>query len=269
MIIFLTLIVTFFVGFQGVQEKSVTVYSLEKEEGIELYGKNTNFYPVTIDLDLNLQNMSSSKGDPIVTIIGGRSEVKLTDLKLIKKDASWSMKYNYLFYKGSIFANHNDGFAYRLPFRKGETHRLDQGYNGSFSHNGDARFALDFNMKEGTEIYVARQGLVVEVEDDYAQGGNDKSLIDKANYVIILHNDGTFAQYSHLKRSGIRVRIGQRVRNGDILGLSGATGYVTGPHLHFSVIKAKRGGGFESLPIKFATKDGIQPLEEGKEYIGY
>jgi murein DD-endopeptidase MepM/ murein hydrolase activator NlpD len=267
--IFFVFIISLFIGAHSTKENSVTVFSIEKEEGIELYGKNINYYPVTIELDLNLTNMSSSNKNPVVAIIDGKSEIKLTDLKVQKQNSSWGMKYSYTFYQGSIYAKHDNSFAYRLPFKKGNTHRLDQGYNGDFSHSGDSRFALDFNMDEGTEIHAARQGLIVEFEDAFSKGGNDISLMDKANYVTILHEDGTFGQYSHLEKSGVRVRKGQRVRAGDVIGLSGATGFVTGPHLHFTVLKAKKDGGFVSLPIKFATKDGIQQLEEGKEYIGY
>tara|TARA_R110002124_G_scaffold120157_2_gene278021 strand:+ start:7717 stop:8526 length:810 start_codon:yes stop_codon:yes gene_type:complete len=266
---FLVLFVSLLVGFQGSQENSVNIYRVEIENGFELYGRNTNYFPVTVELDLDLTNMTSSKGNPIVTTIDGKSEIKLTDLKAKKENASWGMKYNYTFYQGSIFAKHDDNFAYRLPYKKGETHRLDQGYNGSFSHKGDSKYALDFNMKEGTEVYATRQGMVVEIEENYSEGGNDRSLMEKANHVTILHDDGTFAQYSHLKKSGATVKEGQKVRAGDRIGLSGATGFVTGPHLHFTVLKAKKGGGFTSLPIKFATKDGIQQLKEGEDYSGY
>jgi hypothetical protein len=267
--VLIILILSLSLGYQQNQEKSVTVYNVESENGIELHGKNTNYYPVTIELEMNLTNMASSKGNPVVAVIEGRSEVKLTDLKVQTENKSWGMQNSYIFYQGSIFVNHDNNFAYKLPFKKGETYRLDQGYNGSFSHSGDSRFALDFNMEKGTEVYASRQGLVVEVEEDFSKGGDDRSLMDKANSITILHDDGTFAQYSHLRKSGALVRKAQKVRAGDIIGLSGETGFVTGPHLHFSVLKAKKGGGFVTIPIKFTTKDGIQELEEGKEYIGY
>jgi murein DD-endopeptidase MepM/ murein hydrolase activator NlpD len=256
-------------SFQSEIDDSVTIYRTEIENGFQLHGKNTNYFPVTMELDLDLTNMSSSKGDPVVTILQGRSEVKLTDLKVKKEDRSWGMKYSYIYYQGSIYAKHNDRYTYRLPFKKGESYRLDQGYNGDFSHTGDSRYSLDFNMDIGTEIYAARPGTVVEIEEGYSEGGSDRSFMDKANFISILHDDGTFAQYSHLRRSGVMVRLGQKVRAGDLLGLSGDTGFVTGPHLHFTVIKAKRGGGFESVPVKFTTKDGIQQLQEGVSYTAY
>lgn len=251
------------------QEGTVVIHQQDIKNGVALYGKNNNLYPVTLEIDFDLTNLISTKGDPIITTISGKSQVKLTELKIDKKDASWKMNYKYSFYQGSIFAEHKKGFGYRLPYKKGTTHRLDQGYGGKFSHSGDSRYSLDFHMEEGTEVYAARAGEVVETQDRYSEGGNDRSLVDKANFVSILHDDGTFAQYSHLQKSGVLVQIGQKVRAGDRIGLSGATGFATGPHLHFNVVKAKKGGGFQTLPVKFSTKDGIQELEEGQSYIGY
>jgi murein DD-endopeptidase MepM/ murein hydrolase activator NlpD len=256
-------------GFKLMQENSVTIDKREIKNGVALYASNSNYYPVTIELEADLTNMTSSENNPLVTVLKGRSEEKIAELKVKDPKSSWGMKYSYIFYQGSIFAKHNDKMGYRLPFKIGEQHRLDQGYNGNFSHSGESRYSLDFNMKEGTEVYSSRAGIVVETEERYSKGGSDKSFLEKANYVTILHDDGTFAQYSHLRKNGVSVRIGQKIKAGERIGYSGATGYVTGPHLHFTVLKAKKGGGFISVPVKFATKDGIQELKEGEVYIGY
>ena len=251
------------------QEGTVVIHQQDIKNGVALYGKNNNVYPVTLEVNFDVSNLNSTKGNPIIIVISGESQVKLTELRIDKKDASWKMNYNYTFYQGSIFAEHKKGFGYRLPYKKGTAHRLDQGYGGKFSHKGDSRYSLDFHMAEGTGVYAARAGVVVEIQEGYSEGGNDRSLVDKANFVSILHDDGTFAQYSHLQKSGVLVKIGQKVRAGEKIGLSGATGFATGPHLHFNVVKAKKGGGFQTLPVRFSTKDGIQELEEGQSYIGY
>ena len=256
-------------GFKLMQENSVTIDKREIKNGVALYASNTNYYPVTIELEADLTNMTSSENNPLVTVLKGRSEEKIAELKVKDLKSSWGMKYSYIFYQGSIFAKHNDKMGYRLPFKIGEQHRLDQGYNGNFSHSGESRYSLDFNMKEGTEVYSSRAGIVVETEERYSKGGSDKSFLDKANYVTILHDDGTFAQYSHLGKNGVSVRIGQKIKAGERIGYSGATGYVTGPHLHFTVLKAKKGGGFISVPVKFATKDGIITLKEEETYTAY
>lgn len=256
-------------GFKVIQDNSVTIEKREIKNGVALYASNSNYYPVTIELDAELTNMTSSESNPIIKVLNGRSKEKIAEMKVKDPKSSWGMKYSYIFYQGSILAKHNDKVGYRLPFKIGEQHRLDQGYNGNFSHSGESRYSLDFNMKEGTEVYSSRAGIVVDTEESYSKGGSGKSFLDKANYVTILHDDGTFAQYSHLRKNGVSVRIGQKIKAGERIGYSGATGYVTGPHLHFTVLKAKKGGGSISIPVKFATKDGIITLKEKETYTAY
>jgi murein DD-endopeptidase MepM/ murein hydrolase activator NlpD len=81
----------------------------------------------------------------------------------------------------------------------------------------------DFAVNAGTPVYAVGPGTV------YATTCGDGF----GNQVVVRHSDGYFTQYAHLSR--IQVRKGQRVAAGQRLGLSGATGNVTGPHLHFEV----------------------------------
>ena len=71
----------------------------------------------------------------------------------------------------------------------------------------------------------------------------------------ILHDDGTMAMYAHLKPEGVLVRIGQRVHAGQPIGLSGNTGFTTGPHLHFAV-QVNRGMRLESVPFRMNGPQG-------------
>jgi murein DD-endopeptidase MepM/ murein hydrolase activator NlpD len=65
----------------------------------------------------------------------------------------------------------------------------------------------------------------------------------------------------------VRVKVGQRVAIGDVIGLSGNTGFSSGPHLHFNVFKAKDGKTRESIPVKFRTGDGVETtLMTGQVY---
>jgi murein DD-endopeptidase MepM/ murein hydrolase activator NlpD len=83
----------------------------------------------------------------------------------------------------------------------------------------------------------------------------------RANYVRILHNDGTMALYAHLKTDGVLVRAGQPVRKGDTIGLSGNTGFSAGPHLHF-VVQVNRGMSLESIPFRMFGPHGLLRLSE-------
>lgn len=77
---------------------------------------------------------------------------------------------------------------------------------------------------------------------DYAMpfgpGGADRSMRPFANYIIIKHADGTFAEYVHLQKDGALVRMGDEVTVGQPIGLSGQTGFASKPHLHFDVFQA-------------------------------
>ncbi len=150
-------------------------------------------------------------------------------------------------------AAHDDRVIYEFPFSEHTTAPVVQGYHGSFTHQGE--YAIDFRMREGTEVRAAREGLVIGVKSDSRQGGPDPSFNDHANYVMIYHNDGTFAQYAHLRHGGVTVRRGQRVSARQLIGYSGNTGYSRGPHLHFAVhIPTYHGS--ETVPTRFRDRTG-------------
>ena len=254
----------------AIQDSSVVIYNQETKEGIVLNARNKNSYPVTVELTLDLDNMKASRNGKIIDVLKSHNEKSLVSLFVDDKSEKYGVKYSYTYYMGSIFAKHDDRYAYRLPFRKGSSFILDQGYNGEFSHTGDVRYSLDFNMDEGTSVYASRNGLVVKTVSGHDRGGASRDYMEFSNNITILHEDGTFADYSHLRKNGVLVKEGQRVRAGQHIGYSGATGFATGPHLHFAVKKAVQGGKFITIPVKFQTTEGIvSNLEEGKRYTAY
>ena len=103
----------------------------------------------------------------------------------------------------------------------------------------------DFRAPIGTPIKAINDGIVAVASDRYYSG----------NAVIIDHGEGIYSSYSHLSK--IVVKKGARIKRGQKLGLSGATGRVTGPHLHFSfIIDSKK-----IDPLDFIEK--INSLFEG------
>ena len=90
----------------------------------------------------------------------------------------------------------------------------------------------------------------MQVESDFSKAGLTKETYGgRANFVRILHDDGTMALYAHLATNGALVRVGQQVRAGQRIGLSGTTGFTTGPHLHF-VVQVNRGMRLVSIPFR-------------------
>jgi murein DD-endopeptidase MepM/ murein hydrolase activator NlpD len=145
---------------------------------------------------------------------------------------------------------------------------VGQGYFGSATHQGIQ--ALDFEMPEGTTICASRDGVVAGLKEDSSMGGQSPAYARLGNYVEILHDDGTWSTYAHLKLDGALVREGDRVRAGDPIALSGQTGQASGPHLHFSAQKARWNGPPETIPTCFAldlNKNGF--LQEGEYYYAW
>nr|WP_314470619.1 M23 family metallopeptidase [uncultured Campylobacter sp.] len=108
-------------------------------------------------------------------------------------------------------------------------------FNGTLkSYHG----GTDFRAAVGSSVIAANDGVVVIAKDRYYAGGS----------VVIDHGEGIYTQYYHL--SALNVKVGQSVKKGDIIALSGASGRVSGPHLHFGVIV----GGVQVNPINFVKK---------------
>jgi murein DD-endopeptidase MepM/ murein hydrolase activator NlpD len=152
----------------------------------------------------------------------------------------------------------DNSFIYALPYEKGTSHLLIQAYQSSFSHKGE--YALDFKMKKGTKVCAARSGVVVAIKEDSKKGGLKDKYLSEGNHVIIKHDDGTYGNYWHLKYNGALVNVGDTIREGQVIGLSGNTGYTAFPHLHFEVT-TEYTVGFHQIPTRFKTKKRVRYLK--------
>ena len=145
-----------------------------------------------------------------------------------------------------------------MPYASGRTYRVLQGYGSRFSHTGLEAYAVDFDMPEGTPVHAARAGVVARVEESHSRGCWDEPGCNaSANYIVILHTDGTTGEYYHLQQRGAYVNVGDSVRRGQLIGRSGNTGHTAIPHLHFAVYRASSWGNTQSIPVRFQSADGI------------
>ena len=168
-----------------------------------------------------------------------------------------SLNYRWTYALGSPQAQHHPPRPYRVPFAVGATFVVSQAYPSQFTHTTpDSLYAVDIAVPDGTQIYAAREGTVIYVRHDGFRGGLLPVMMDQANVVEILHDDGTIAMYGHLHWDSIRVHIGEHVDRGEYIANSGSTGFSSGPHLHFCV---QRNGGFApiAVPIEFAGPSDI------------
>ncbi|MDZ7645046.1 MAG: M23 family metallopeptidase [Woeseiaceae bacterium] len=156
-----------------------------------------------------------------------------------------------------MHATHDERQLYLLAYQPGRSYRVLQGYGSRFSHTGREQYAVDFRMDEGTPVHAARDGVVARIEEAHSIGCWEDGCGRYANFIVVLHDDGTTGEYYHLQRHGALVEPGQRVRAGQRIGLSGNTGHTTMPHLHFAVYRAVDWGRTQSLPVRFLTADGV------------
>lgn len=155
-------------------------------------------------------------------------------------------------------------YVYDLPFEGGKAYWMVQGYFTRFSHK--ERVALDFKMKRGTKICAAREGVVVRVKEDGERGGLNKKYRADGNNIVIQHPDGSRAGYWHLQKDGALVNVGDSVQKGQVIGLSGKTGYAAFPHLHFLVWDFDKDGNWRQIPTRFETTKGTGYLHSITRY---
>lgn len=230
-----------------------------------VFVQNDERSEITMTFAFNLVNMKSDVNFPFSASFPP-GETQAFTLSPDAPDRAWEYSYTNYFKLGSMVAVPDD-YVYSLPYAPGRAYRVTQGYNGSFSHKGSNRYAIDWQMPEGTPVYAARGGLVVKVKDDSDTGGAGMQYDKFNNYVLIRHDDGTLGHYCHLKQGGVKVSPGQRVTTGQPIALSGNTGFSSGAHLHFCVFKTLNGRQRESLPVQFKDSTGqAVELVEGRRY---
>ena len=154
-------------------------------------------------------------------------------------------------------------YVYALPYEEGKTFRVIQGYFSRLTHK--ERAALDFNMKRGTKITAAREGIVVRAKEDGTLGGLKSKYRSHGNNIVVQHTDGSRAGYWHLQHDGALVNVGDTVKQGQVIAISGKTGYAAVPHLHFLVWRSG-GGQWLQIATRFQTTKGVKYLRSWKKY---
>ena len=252
------------------RKQPVQVISVRTKKGFDLYLENHAYFDVTIELKANeLINLSSSEPLPFIGSFPAQSRTKILNLSV--QDPRLKSQFQTFFNAtvGRVNAQYDKDYLYALPYARGESYLLTQGFNGKHTHKDQSAYALDFKMDEGTKVHAMREGIVVAVEEKQTEHGYSPAFAEKSNHIIIQHDDGTMAMYGHLKPNGVKVKLGQKVYKHAFIGLSGNTGYTSGPHLHvhISAVKELKTGAV-SVPFRFLAKRGkIDSPQETSSYI--
>ena len=130
----------------------------------------------------------------------------------------------------------------------------------------------------GNEVYAVANATVVRIMDslpDNVPLSSDRvvpitSETVGGNYVILKLQEGLYAFYAHLKPNSIRVKIGQKVRKGQVIGLLGNSGNSDAPHLHFHLASAPSPLGAEGIPFVFKSHSvlGIEAFDPKTKSLG-
>lgn len=117
---------------------------------------------------------------------------------------------------------------------------------------------IDKNEKND-HIIAFEDGIVIETRDSVEGYDATKSA---GNYVYIKHDNNYTTRYLHMKLGSVRVKKGDKVKKGSIIGYTGATGYVTGTHVHFEI----RNNNIAEDPLPYL--EGTNKIIKTKIYLG-
>lgn len=124
--------------------------------------------------------------------------------------------------------------ALYTPFPCDDTYAVTQGHNTG-SHTGKGAYAWDIGIPVGGEVAAPADGVVRLVRMDSTNGGCSSTYANDANYVVLDFGDGTEALFLHLQAGSSSLQVGDQVKQGDVVGAVGLTGWVCGAHLHFQI----------------------------------
>jgi len=196
---------------------------------------------------------------------GMSSKVVLTPLQFYSPEANL---YQYLNSKERLLDYRY--FNFKLPFMG--SWKVSQGYNGSITHKSDWAEALDFVIEDdeqrtyknaggkpedyycfGKPVLACGDGIVVtaidKIDDNAVGSVNMKE--NWGNSIVIQHAAGLYSKVSHLKKASLKVKVGDCVKQGDIIALCGSSGRSPEPHLHFQ-LQTTPGIGSKTLHYPFA-----------------
>ncbi|WDL70709.1 M23 family metallopeptidase [Helicobacter winghamensis] len=127
----------------------------------------------------------------------------------------------------AIYNNYSQKRLWDSTFMLPMQSKITSSYGNARVFNGEIKSyhsGTDFRAVIGTEIFASNRGKVVIAKDRFLAGGS----------VVLDHGEGVFSMYYHC--SAIKVKVGEIVEKGDLIAFSGATGRVSGPHLHFGIL---------------------------------
>jgi len=228
-----------------------------EERHPKFYIRNEYAGPVEVEVNFTEQeNVRSTPELPRRFVVEPGKSDTLFEINGINELGAWRLGLKYRYIIGTPLGQYSSTASYLPPIAPDASFQVSQAFGGSFSHTDEQnKYAVDIVMPEGTPIYAARSGIVLEADDDFYKGGTNKAYSAEANSIRILHDDGSMAVYAHLALEKAQVYPGLTVNTGQLIGYSGNTGFSSGPHLHFAV-QINKGMELVSVPFTFVNNTG-------------
>jgi murein DD-endopeptidase MepM/ murein hydrolase activator NlpD len=140
---------------------------------------------------------------------------------------------------------------YELPIDEDKIIRID--IDKSLAHEIYEN-SIDYVCSVGTPIKAAADGIIIDVKDVSDKGGYSRHFEKYENFIEIRHENDEYSYYGHIKKGGSLVKIGDKVKAGQMIGYSGNVGWlanlVNEPYLHFMVGRYN----YETMSIRWGEK---------------
>jgi murein DD-endopeptidase MepM/ murein hydrolase activator NlpD len=193
--------------------------------------KNKKYALIAIDYKSKIKDETLVIDDKRIPLHVRLGKYKKEQIKVAKskiKPSKKSLNKIYKEYKEAkkIYATITPITYWNKPFILPLHSKITSSYGNARMFNGTLKSfhsGTDFRAKIGTKIKAANDGIVVIAKKRYYAGGS----------VVIDHGNGLYSCYYHLSK--ILVKVGEQVKQNEIVGLSGQSGRVNGPHLHFGI----------------------------------
>jgi len=195
----------------------VDYHAIKQKENVQVkYKQNDKIIKKNISI-----NIIDGKYKQNEIIMVAKGKVKLSKKNKTRSNTEYSKVFKNVY---SVITQKNlvKRSTFQLPMKS----KITSNFGNARVYNGIAKSyhsGTDFRAKVGTPIYSANDGKVALVMNRFYLG----------RVVYIDHGRGAYTYYCHMDK--IKVKNGQNIKKGEILGLSGKTGRITGPHLHYAV----------------------------------
>ena len=182
LVVFIALIIEF--GFA----QNIKLHNKSISNGFEIFVDNNEHCPVSVKIDFKLRNLKSSvENNKIYVIPANTKNHKITVLEVIK-NGKYGFNTNQIYNYGDEFLkSYDEDFIYDLPYDKGKSFKISQGYNGTFSHQ--SKNAIDFDMPVGTKVFAARSGTIIKVVDKNNKGCAQEKCKKYNNFCISVNTN--------------------------------------------------------------------------------